>query len=254
MQGRVVVVTGGASGIGAACVDLLTAKGARAVVADRAVQETRLQGDRPVLQLDVADADGVERATMEVEAALGPIQGLVNAAGILQNTVAPADMGMAEWDRIVGVDLRGTYVACRAVGTRMAARGAGAIVNIASISGMTSGPLHAYGPAKAGVIHLTGTLAVEWGRRGVRVNCVSPGFTETPALRKGLTKGVLRDADLTDATALGRLVKAAEIAAAVAWLLGDEASAVTGVNLPVDAGFLGGVTWSAYGGIRGAAS
>ncbi|MBL8698028.1 MAG: SDR family oxidoreductase [Alphaproteobacteria bacterium] len=255
MRDRRILVTGGASGIGKACVDRLAALGARPIVADRMRASDGLAADDDGhlgLRLDVLDADAVERAVAAIEDSQGPLDGLVNAAGILQRTVPPTGMDMAEWDRVVGVDLRGSYVACRAVGSRMAERGRGAIVNIASISGMTSGPLHAYGPAKAGVIQLTSTLAGEWGRRGVRVNCVSPGFTETPALRKGFDKGVLREDKLTAATALGRLVRATEIAAAVAWLLSDDAGAITGINLPVDAGFLCGVTWPAYGGIRGA--
>jgi NAD(P)-dependent dehydrogenase (short-subunit alcohol dehydrogenase family) len=89
------------------------------------------------------------------------------------------------------------------------------------------------------------------GPAGVRVNCVSPGFTETPALAKGLSAGALNQESLTRSAALGRLVKPEEVAAAIVWLLSDEASGVTGVNLPVDAGFLAGVSWQAYGGLRG---
>jgi NAD(P)-dependent dehydrogenase (short-subunit alcohol dehydrogenase family) len=126
----------------------------------------------------------------------------------------------------------------------------GAIVNVASVVGILSAPVHGYAPAKAGVISLTATLAAEWGPCGLRVNCVSPGFTETPALAKGLSVGALRRDELESAAALGRLVRADEVAKAIAWLLGDEASGVTGINLPVDAGFLAGVAWRAYGGLR----
>jgi NAD(P)-dependent dehydrogenase (short-subunit alcohol dehydrogenase family) len=116
---------------------------------------------------------------------------------------------------------------------------------------MTSAPAHAYAAAKAGVIQLTSTLAAEWGRRGVRVNAVSPGFTRTPALEAGLAAGALDRGALTRPAALGRLVEAAEVAEAIVWLIGPRSSGVTGVNLPVDAGFLAGATWGAYGGFRG---
>jgi NAD(P)-dependent dehydrogenase (short-subunit alcohol dehydrogenase family) len=116
---------------------------------------------------------------------------------------------------------------------------------------MSSAPVHGYGPAKAAVIGLTQTLAAEWGPAGVRVNAVSPGFTRTPALELGLAHGVLNEPELTRGAALQRLVEPAEVGSAIAWLLGPEASAVTGANIPVDAGFLVGVTWAAYGGLRG---
>ena len=148
------------------------------------------------------------------------------------------------------VDLRGTYLCCAAFGARMAARGKGSIVNIASVAGMRSGPLHSYGPAKAGVIHLTECLAAEWGRNGVRVNTVSPGFTQTPALDKGKASGTLDDATMATSTALGRLIGAGEIAAAVVFLASDAASAITGANLPVDAGYLVATPWASYGGLR----
>ena len=171
-------------------------------------------------------------------------------AGVLGKMHAPQRLRMSDWDREIAVDLRGTYLTCRAAGARMAARGAGAIVNIASIAGMTSGPLHGYGPAKAAVISLTTTLAGEWGPRGVRVNAVSPGFTRTEALEKGIEAGALDAGTLSRPSALRRLVEPGEIASAVAFLLGPEASGITGVNLPVDAGYLVGVTWQPYGGLR----
>ena len=98
---------------------------------------------------------------------------------------------MEQWDREVNIDLRGTFLVARSVGVRMAERRHGAIVNVASVAGMTSGPIHAYTAAKAGVIQITQTLAAEWGRAGVRVNAVSPGFTRTVALEAGIASGAL---------------------------------------------------------------
>jgi NAD(P)-dependent dehydrogenase (short-subunit alcohol dehydrogenase family) len=196
---------------------------------------------------DVSDEACVTREIAAIEAQHGPICGLVNAAGILGRMHPPERIRMENWDREMDVDLRGTFLVCRAVGMRMAERGNGAIVNVASVAGMTAARAHAYAAAKAGVIQLTRTLAAEWGRRGVRVNAVSPGFTRTPALEAGLASGALDEERLTAASALGRLVASEEVGRAIAWLIGSRSSGVTGANLPVDAGFLAGATWQAYG-------
>jgi NAD(P)-dependent dehydrogenase (short-subunit alcohol dehydrogenase family) len=150
------------------------------------------------------------------------------------------------------VDLRGTYLCCAVFGSAMARARSGAIVNIASVAGMRSGPLHAYAPAKAGVISLTECLAGEWGPKGVRVNAVSPGFTLTPALERGFQTYTLTESFLQRHAALGRLVGADEIAHAVVFLASDKARSITGVNLPVDAGHLVATPWVAYGGLRAA--
>ena len=248
-----VLVTGGRSGIGAATARALVATGIRPVVADIAVPlaEERIDGatvwENP---FDVSDEEAVAREVAAIEATLGPLDGLVNAAGILGRMLPPAKLRMADWDREISVDLRGTYVMCREVGTRMAGRRHGAIVNIASVVSLSSAPVHGYGPAKAAVANLTMTLAAEWGRQGVRVNAVSPGFTRTPALQRGLDARVMDEARLAELSALGRLVEPDEVGRVIAWLLGEGATAITGVNLPVDAGFLCGVTWQAYGGLR----
>lgn len=246
-SGRVAVVTGGASGIGAACARLLAEQGARVVVADR---KLAAQPGAHAVAIDIADENSVAAAAEEIETRIGPVAVLVNSAGVLQRTLPPGELTLAEWDFVARVDLRGTYLCCAAFGARMAARGKGSIVNIASVAGMRSGPLHSYGPAKAGVIHLTECLAAEWGRNGVRVNTVSPGFTQTPALDKGKASGTLDDATMATSTALGRLIGAGEIAAAVVFLASDAASAITGANLPVDAGYLVATPWASYGGLR----
>ena len=126
---------------------------------------------------------------------------------------------MDQWDREVNIDLRGTFLVARSVGVKMAARRHGAIVNVASVAGMTSGPIHAYTAAKAGVIQITQTLAAEWGRSGVRVNAVSPGFTRTAMLEAGIASGALNRKWLESPTAMNRLVEPIEVAHAIAWLL-----------------------------------
>lgn len=253
LAGQTALVTGGASGIGLACARQLAEAGAHVVVADINIQRAQevavtLRGE--AVAIDVGDEASVQAAALAMRERIGAINILVNSAGVLQRTLPPEKLLLKEWDFVARIDLRGTYLCCALFGSDMAARGRGSIVNIASIAGMTSGPLHSYGPAKAGVISLTQSLAGEWGPRSVRVNCISPGFTQTPALDKGLSTATLSEEDLVRSSALGRLVRADEIAKTAVFLASDWASAITGVNIPVDAGFLVATPWSAYGGLR----
>jgi NAD(P)-dependent dehydrogenase (short-subunit alcohol dehydrogenase family) len=249
----VAVVTGGSSGIGEACAREAAARGATVAILDinpagHAVADEI--GGR-FRHCDVGDEAALEICAAAIEQAMGPVDYLVNSAGILQKSaMRPRDFPISAWDDIVRVDQRGTYLACRFFGERMVARGRGAIVNIASVAGMMSTPLHSYTPAKAAVIAMTGTLAAEWGRAQVRVNAVSPGVTRTPALDAALKRGDRSIATLEKVAPLGRLVEAGEIATAVAFLLSAEAAAVTGVNLPVDCGWLVSDGWHFYGGLR----
>jgi len=250
---QLVVVTGAASGIGEACARRFASGGARVVIADRNLEAAsrlaaELRGE--AVAIDVGDEHSVRRAAATISAQHGTVDVLVNSAGVLQRTLPPGELGLKEWDVVARIDLRGTWLCCESFGVPMAARGSGAIVNIASVAGMRSGPLHSYGPAKAGVIHLGQCLAAEWGPRGVRVNSVSPGFTWTPALEKGIALQVLDEDTMVKSSALGRLVHAEEIAAAVAFLASRAASGITGVNLPVDCGFLVATPWVGYGGLR----
>jgi len=248
----IILVTGGSRGIGAATAELLAQNGNRVVICDIAPEA--LDNSKILLwpeAFDVSREDNVVGGVAAIEAAHGPINGLVHAAGVYGKMHSVERIRMENWDREVNIDLRGTFLVDRAVGVRMAERGHGSIVNIASVAGMTSGPIHAYTAAKAGVIQLTLTLAAEWGRSGVRVNAVSPGFTRTVALQAGIDSGAMNEERMSRNAAMGRLVDPIEVAQAIAWLLGPASSAVTGINLPVDAGFFAGATWDAYGGVRG---
>ena len=247
------LVTGGASGIGLACAQRLSDCGAEVIIADKNLAAAQAVADELkvlAVAMDVGDEASVELAAQRIESELGGVDGLVNCAGVLQRTLPPGELSLKEWDFVARIDLRGTYLCCARFGTKMAEQGKGAIVNIASVAGMRSGPLHAYAPAKAGVINLTECLAGEWGPRGVRVNCVSPGFTQTPALDRGFSTHTLAADALRANAAMGRLVNAEEIANAVAFLMSDWASAITGVNVPVDAGHLVAGSWACYGGLR----
>jgi NAD(P)-dependent dehydrogenase (short-subunit alcohol dehydrogenase family) len=253
-NGKVIVVTGGASGIGAAAAEMFVRGGGTVVVADKNLDAARSTASRVgghAVQLDVGDEDSVKSAAQAIRLAHGAATILVNSAGILQRTLPPEELSISEWDRVQHIDLRGTYLCCAVLGGQMAASGnGGSIVNIASVAGMVSGPLHSYGPAKAAVISLTECLAAEWGGAGVRVNSVSPGFTLTPALERGIDHQVMAPDAMSGAAAMRRLLKPEEIAAGICFLASDLASGITGVNLPVDAGYLVGTPWAAYGGLR----
>lgn len=255
IQNGVAVITGGASGIGRGCAERLKEAGARVVIADF----NREQGEAAAREIgahfveaDVMDEASIDRAVREIESDIGPVSMLVTSAGILQPPQDPHTLPVELWDRVMNTNLRGTYLTCRAFAGPMLQRRRGSIVTVASITGVLSTPLHSYGPAKAAVISLTQTLAARWGRSGIRVNAISPGITNTPALADAVSRKERDVSSIVDATPLGRLIEPREIANAVLFLLSDEASAVTGTNLVVDGGWIGAGTWYTYGGIPAA--
>ena len=254
-QAELSVVTGGASGIGAACVRHLVQRGDRVVVIDLPGTWNPAKVGVEVAAAyagDVTDETLLRRLADQIGAEHGPVQNLVNSAGILQQRLPPEQLSMVVWDRVIAVDQRGTYLASVVFGEPMARRGSGAIVNIASITASRSVPLHAYAPAKAAVVAITECLAAEWGRSGVRVNAVSPGYTVTEALQAAIDRGDRNPDALNSQAAMGRMVDPTEVADVVGFLLSHAARAITGVNLPVDAGWLVGSTWTTYGGIPAA--
>lgn len=253
MSGRIAVVTGGANGIGETVCRLFAARGAQVIVADR--DDTRATALAKELScqsisMDVTSQEAVQSAAEQIETETGPVEILVTSAGVTHPPMPPEQFQQSAWDDVLTVDLRGTWLSATAFGHRMAGRGQGSIVTIASIAGMRSMPLHAYTPAKSAVIAMTANLAAEWGRSGVRVNAVSPGYTLTPLLQDQIDRGHRDTATLVDESALGRLVHTDEVAQAVYFLSSDDASAITGVNLPVDAGWLVTPSWHTYNGIR----
>ncbi len=250
------VVTGGNSGIGAACVNVLAARGDTVIVLDvhgpqnRAIPDAN--GATQFYICDVSSEDQIRKTAEAIKQQFGVITNLINSAGVLQRPLSPETLPMSEWDKVIEIDQRGTYLSCAVFGSIMAQQGYGNIVNIASITGSRSVPLHAYAPAKAAVISMTQCLAVEWGRSGVRVNSVSPGYTLTPALQAAIDRGQRDPQQLSQQSALGRMVQPNEVANTVAFLTSDQASAITGIDLPVDAGWLAGTSWQTYDGIPAA--
>ncbi len=249
---RIAVITGGASGIGAACSRMLAQRGARVVVTDRDLARAEALAQEiggTAMALDVSSRAANEDAAAEIEARLGAVDVLVTSAGVLQRPLPPEQLTEADVDEVVRIDQIGTWNSAVAFGTRMARRGRGAILTIASIAGERSMPLHAYSPAKAAVIEMTRCLAAEWGRSGVRVNAVSPGFTLTPALAGAIAAGERDPSLLENTSAMGRMVTPEDIAEAVCFLASDAARCITGINLPVDAGWLVAGSWATYGGL-----
>jgi NAD(P)-dependent dehydrogenase (short-subunit alcohol dehydrogenase family) len=251
---RIAAVIGGGNGIGEASCRLMHARGWSLAVVDRdldAAQRVARDLGAFAVTADVAIEQDVAAALDAIEQSLGPVDALVVAAAMFQDVQPPAQLPMDVWKRTLDVNLTGTYLANRAFGTRMAQRGRGSIVNIASIAAIASMPVHAYGTSKAAVVALTRNLAGEWGRAGVRVNAVSPGSTLVPRVEQRLKSGRYA-ADPGEFTALGRIVQPNEVAEAIEFLASDRASAITGVNLVVDCGWHVAGSWAQYGGVRGA--
>jgi meso-butanediol dehydrogenase/(S,S)-butanediol dehydrogenase/diacetyl reductase len=244
--GKVALITGGASGIGAATARRIAAEGGTVAVCDRDGEAAdkvaaELGGTARGYQLDVTDLERTEEVVAEATAAHGTVDVLVSAAGVDVCDTVP-NTTPSEWQTILDVDLTGVYNSCRAVLPRFIAQGHGAIVTISSAIG-TVGERNrsAYCAAKAGVENLTRAMALDHGRDGIRANCVAPGLIDTPLIRNGKVSGEddpgAMQAMVDRHHALGRIGQPEEVAAAIAFLASDDASFVTGAVLPVDAGW-----------------
>ena len=246
MDGRRVFVTGAGSGIGrrtavglaeagadAACFDLPTSVGLAETVA-----EIESLGRRALaLTGDATSATDLASAVAAAERELGPLSAAVNSAGIA-NAAPAEEMRESQWREMLDVNLTGVFLSCQAEARAMLPRGEGVIVNVASMSGVIAnrGLTQAhYNAAKAGVIHLTKSLAMEWRDRGVRVNSVSPGYTATPMnLRPEVAEQARR---FESETPLGRMATPDEIMGPIVFLCAPAASFCTGADLLVDGGF-----------------
>ena len=240
---RVVVVTGGASGIGEAVVRHFAAAGDTVCILDTNRERGEavageLGGKTEVHRVDTTDRAGLEAVAGAILDAHGRVDVLVPCAGILQNAVRVLDMDLEEAERLFRVNYLGVAATCQVFGHAMKRQGAGVIVNIASITSYRSGAQIGYTATKVSLNALTQAMAAELGRYGIRVNAVAPGYTLTPALEARIASGE-RDADaITGASALGRFVTPEDVARAIWFLASNDAAVITGVTLPVDAGWL----------------
>jgi NAD(P)-dependent dehydrogenase (short-subunit alcohol dehydrogenase family) len=245
LDGQAAVVVGGAGGLGAAMARGLAEAGAAVAVADanagqarRVAEDIAKAGGRALtVAVDVADRASVERMAAEVEDRLGPIEVLVNSAGITHRSPA-ADFPEAEWRRVIAVNLTGVFNGCQVVGRRMLARRRGRIVNIASIAGQIglTGTV-AYAASKGGVVMLTRALAVEWAPHNVRVNAIAPSWFESNIgdlihREPGYAERAMRRVPI------GRMGTPDELIGAALYLASDASSMVTGHVLAVDGGTL----------------
>lgn len=244
------VVIGGGNGIGAACCRLMRERGWRVAVVDVDPNAARAVADEvhgSSHTVDVREQQAVEQLAEDIEREHGPVTALVVSSGAFQERCPPQEFPPDQWRRIMQVNLDGTYFADCAFGARMARRGRGSIVNIGSSAAYGSTPLYAYGASKSAVLGLTKNLAGQWGRFGVRVNSVSPGPTIVP--RQASRPAGRYAHNLASVMTLGRRIQPPEIAEGVEFLASDRASAITGIDLLIDAGQVNASMWSLYGGM-----
>ncbi len=241
LDGDICVVTGGAQGIGRAIARGLAEAGATVVIADRDAVLGQHAADEiggGFVQLDVTDSASVDAAFDAVVARHGRLDVLVNNAGVVRN--APAlDTDDAAWRAVLAVNLDGVFYCARSAARHMLPRRSGRIVNIASMSGSIVNkpqPQASYNASKAGVIHLTRSLAAEWAADGVRVNSISPGYVGTELTQRGFDNQAWREQWL-DGTPLARMARPEEIAPGVIFLASRASAFVTGTDLVMDGGY-----------------
>ncbi|MGO2751539.1 MAG: 3-oxoacyl-ACP reductase FabG [Pseudoclavibacter sp.] len=244
LEGRVALVTGGAGGIGFATAQAFADAGASVVIADLRpdaadAAAARLTGEHLGIEVDVADEGSVERALAEVDKRFGRLDILVNNAGVLRDNLVHK-MSLDDWTLVQDVHLRGAFLMSRASQRRMVTARTGRIISLSSIAATGNRGQANYSAAKAGIVGLTRTLALELGRYGITANAVAPGFivtdmTDATARRVGVDPaGYQRQA--ADATPVRRVGTPADVASAILFLAGDAASFITGQVLTVDGG------------------
>lgn len=239
-HGKTVVITGGASGLGRAIGQKFVESGAQLVILDRceALPQDFYKGAAGFYRVDVTKSGGVEAVAEEIYQEFGKVDVLINCAGITRRMPAET-FNEEDFDAVIDVNLKGTFLCCREFGKRMLDTGSGAIINFASLGAhvaITNSA--AYCASKGGVAQITKTLAVEWAERGVRVNALTPGVFETPLLKQCVDQDEEYGNRMRAKIPMNRFGRPEELAGPAMFLASDYASYITGHILAVDAGYL----------------
>lgn len=248
LSNKTILVTGGSTGIGRATAKILAADGARVVIADiqdeegnnTVAQVSAAGGEAEYHHVDVADYAAVQALINDIVARHGQLDGAFNNAGIEGPTAKIHDVSMDDWERVIRVNLTGVFVCmkCEIEQMRQQASG-GSIVSTASAAGLVGIPgAPSYNASKHGVVGLTKTVALEYGGSNIRVNAVCPGFIETPMLERVTDASVKIREQMIKSVPMRRVATPDEIGDAVAWLMSERSSYMTGVALPVDGGWV----------------
>jgi NAD(P)-dependent dehydrogenase (short-subunit alcohol dehydrogenase family) len=248
LSGRVAIVTGAGQGIGEAIARGMVTAGAAVALVGRTGDKLRslqaqLPGDHPTvaIECDVSKEEDVTRMIEQVTKELGSPGILVNNAGVGQWSAA-TDLSLADWDHLMATNLTSAFLCSKYAGRQMIEAGYGKVINISSISGSIVNREHShvhYGVSKAGMIHLTRSLAAEWAPHGVRVNCISPGYTETVLLRELLNtpEGQIIEPKLIAATPLGYMAAPEDMVGAAVFFASSASDYCTGQDLQIDGGY-----------------
>lgn len=247
LKDKVAIITGGASGIGKATAILFAEHGAKIVVADidenganQTVTDIHDAGNEAIyVQTDVTISDNTQRMVTETVSTYGKLDILLSSAGIAMR-LPVADLPEEDWHRCLDVNLTGVYLCAKAAIPAMRRNGGGSIINLSSIYGLVGADVRAaYVASKGGVTNLTRGMALDYAEENIRINCICPGFVETP-LVAGVVKTPQEYRKLADRHPMRRLAQPEEIAYGALYLASDESAFITGIALPIDGGYTAG--------------
>lgn len=244
LQGKVGLVTGGASGLGLAAAHAFYKQGVKIVIVDlnaeAAIRCANEVGPGNLgIGADVTNEHAIAAAVQQIIERYGRLDIAINSAGIPDTFLPTVDQDVEAFRRLVDIHLTGTYIVSKSVAVPMLAQGRGVILNLSSIGGVLGlTPRNAYSAAKAGIGMMTRTLGCEWAAQGIRVNAIAPGYMMTPFFQRLLDEGKLDGERIRRRTPAGRFGTAQNIADAMLFLASDQAEFITGVTLPVDGGYM----------------
>ena len=247
LKGKVAIITGAGSGIGEATALTFAKEGARVIVVDvvdslgndTAEQIRAAGGDAIYVHADVTSSDEIQSMVNTTISNFGKLDVLFNNAGIAMR-LAVDDLPEEDWDRCIDINLKGAYLGSKYAIPAMLSNGGGSIINTASIYGIVGGPNRAaYVASKGGIVNLTRGMALDYADSNIRVNCICPGYTDTPIIQN-IVQTPDKYQALVDQHPMGRLAKASDIAYGALYLASDESAFVTGIALPIDGGYTAG--------------